>query len=185
MKDLLAAERYAGALFQIARERRLDEAIEEELLAFSKALRDSAETRGFFMNPYFKISEKRKWLERIYPASRHESCAILVDFFTILFEQGRFNLIHEIAESFKKIADAAQGQALAEIRTAFPMDARTEARLVSRLESVARCKITVKKEVDPSLIGGVAVRLRNKVLDGSLKYGIEKLKKELIQTGTF
>ena len=179
MKDLLAANRYAEALFEIARMTHHDEEIEAELEAFSAALKSSPDFEKFFNNPQLSLDQKKNFLMRIYQRRDHEIYETLLNFFMVLFKKHRFYLIHEIAVNFKRIADEAQGQGTAEIKTAVPLDAQNEALIVSRLEKMAGYKITVKKEVDPSLIGGVAIRLKNKILDGSVKYKIDQITKEL------
>ena len=179
MKDLLAANRYAQALFEIARLLHKDEEIEAELDSFSEALKRSSEIEKFLADPRLKIGQKKKFLEKIYQERNHEIYEILLNFFMVLFEKNRFDLIHEIAVSFKRIADEAQGQGVAEIHTAAPLKSHEEQKIVARLEKMAGYKITVKEEVDPSLIGGLLVRVKNRVIDGTVKYQIELLKKEL------
>lgn len=179
VKDLLAAERYARALFEIARSLHRDEEIEAELENISSALKKDLSLERFFSNPSLKTEDKRKFLQKLYQEGREEYVETLLDFFTILFEKDRFTLIHEISKNFKRIADEAQGQGTAEIRSAVPLKSDQEAVLVNRLETIAGCKITIKKEVDPALLGGIVVRIKNKIIDGSVKFKIESLKKEL------
>ncbi len=179
---LVAADRYAQALFEIARLLHRDAEIEAELDAFSAALRSSPDLERSLGNPQLRIEDKRNMLLKIYQERNHEVYEHLLNFLTILFEKNRFHLIHEITSSFKRIADEARGQGVAEIHTAVPLDSRSEGFIVSRLEAMAGYKITVKKEVDPRLVGGVVVKIRNKVIDGSVKHELESMKKEL--TGT-
>ena len=178
-KDLLAAHRYAQALFDIARDLHQDEVVEAELDSISAALKKSSDIEKFLANPSLKTEQKRKFLQRIYQETDHPIYEILVNFFTILFEKNRFYLIHDIAVYFKRIADEAQGQGVAEIRSAVPIGHDSEKRIASRLEKLAGYKITVKSIVDPSLIGGVLVKVRNRVIDDTVKYKIQSIKKEL------
>lgn len=178
-KDLLAAHRYSKALFEIARETYQDELIEAELESISAALKDDPSIERFLSNPRLSLEQKKQFLGRIYQERRHEVYEILLNFFLLLFKKNRFYLIHEIATHFKRIADEVQGQGVAEIRTAVPMKQEAQVMLVSRLEKIAGYKITVQNVVDPSLIGGVMVKVRNKVIDDSVKNKIELMKKEL------
>lgn len=179
VKDLLVADRYAAALFEIARLIHQDEAIEAELENLSKALKNLPALEKTLSNPHFKTEQKRKFLQKLYQERKEPFYETLLDFFTLLFEKNRFELIHEIAVSFKRIADEAQGQGTAEIRSAVALDAAREAQIVSRLEKIAGYKIQVKKEIDPALVGGVVVKIKNKIIDGSVKNQIDGLKKEL------
>lgn len=181
VKDLLVAERYARALFEIARTLHRDEEIEAELENLSTALKKEPSLERFFGNPSLKIGEKRKFLRKLYQDRREEYYETLLDFFTILFEKDRFALIHEISKIFKRIADEAQGQGTAEIWSAVPLKSVHEAALVRQLERITGSKITVKKEVDPRLVGGVAVKIKNRIIDGSVKFKIDRLKKELTE----
>ncbi len=184
MKDILAANRYAQALFDIGKMTHLDMEIEEELVAFCSALKQSPEMDSFLKNPYFDLENKVKFLEKMYQKRAHEVYYYLLNFFTVLLEKGRFYLIHEIKDNFLRIADQERGVGLAEIRTAVPLEATQEAAIVKRLEKIAGYKISVRKEVDPALLGGVVVKIRYKVLDGSVKHKIEALKKELTRIKT-
>ena len=179
MMDVLAADRYAQALFEIVRFTHQDEVIEEELGSFSAALKRSPEIEKFLQSPQLGVDEKRAMLLKIYQERRHEVYGVLLNFFTLLLEKGRFHLIHEITVSFKRIADEAQGQGTAELHSASPLKTEAERHIVERLERIAGYKIRVKRIVDPSLIGGVVVKVRNKVIDGSVKNKIQQIRKEL------
>ena len=181
VKDLLVAERYARALYEIARAIHRDDQIGTELDHLSKALRSDPGLERFFDNPYLNTGEKRKFLQKLYQERREEFYETLLDFFTVLFEKNRFMLIHEISKNFKRISDEAKGQGVAEIRSAVPLRAGQESEIVSRLEQIAGYKIMVKTEVDSSLVGGVVVKIKNKIIDGSVKFRIDLLKKELTQ----
>jgi len=184
VKDLLAASRYAQALFEISRLTHEDEEVEAELESFSTSLKKSPELETFFKNPRLSLEQKRIFLEKIYRERNHQIYETLLNFFMVLFEKRRFYLIHEISSNFKRIADEAQGQGVAEIQTAVPLDPQSEAVIVSRLERMVGYKITVKKEIDPTLIGGVVIKLKNKILDGSVKNRIHCLTEALTKLKT-
>ena len=180
-KDLLVARRYAQALFEIAKLTHQDVEMEEELGAFSKALKHAPEIETFLKNPSLSAEDKRKTIGKIYQERVRDLYEILLNFFTLLLEKNRFALIHDIAREFKQIADHERGIGEAEIRTAVALSAQSETAIVSRLEKIAGYKIRVKKEVDPALIGGVIVKVRNKIIDGSVKNRIHNLKTRLLR----
>jgi F-type H+-transporting ATPase subunit delta len=181
-EDLLVAERYARALFEVSCLTHEDVEIEQELEALCTAIERTPEIEKLLANPAFGVDEKKKFLEKIYSERNRPIYETLVNFFCVLFESRRFALIREITRSFKKIADAARGVGPARIWSAVPLDAASESKIVTRLEKIAGYKIIVEKIVDPALVGGIKVKIRNKVLDGSLKNKIELMKKELMAT---
>ena len=162
----------------------LGEGLKEELESFSAALKRSPEIEKFFLNPVFANEEKGKFLKKIYPGRIHANFEILFNFLMVLLEKKRFHLIHEILQEFKRIVDEKRGMGTAEIKTAVPLEPHREREMVSQLEKIAGYKIRVKKEVDPALVGGVVVKIRNKILDGSVKHRIDLLKKELTRIRT-
>jgi len=113
-----------------------------------------------------------------------EAGETLTSFVELLFRNGRFGILHDVAAVYKRISDEAQGQATVTIRSAAPISSEDERRIVSNVERIGGFKAEVKKEVDPALIGGVVVRFNNKVLDGSVKNRISLIKKELTQKRT-
>ena len=179
IKDLLVAERYARALFDLARVLHRDDQIQTELDNFSMALKNDPGLERLFNNPSLKTEEKRKFLQRLYQERREDFYETLLDFYTVLLDKDRFPLVHEIAVSFKRIADEAKGQGSAQVRSAMALTPQQEAAIVGRLEAMAGYRIAIRKEVDPLLIGGAVVQIRNKVIDGSVRRRIDELKKEL------
>ncbi|MBI3316208.1 MAG: ATP synthase F1 subunit delta [Candidatus Omnitrophica bacterium] len=179
MKDLLAARRYAEALFDIAKVTHQDLELKEELKVLSQALKKSKDIERFLSNPFYKNDQKIKALEKFYQKEHNQTYGTLLNFLSVLFEKNRFNLIHEIVEWYQKIVDAHHGMGEAEIRSATPLSADAEKVITSRLERIAGYKVAVKKEVDPSLLGGVRVKIGYKILDGSVRHQIDRLKAEL------
>lgn len=184
MLDLLAAQRYATSLFEIARVTGDDQRVEDELVALSTALKNAPLIEKFFENPARTLEEKKDLLKKLYGAPQTVSAKLLADFFTLVLEKGRFGLVHEIAESYKRIADIAQNEAVVEIRSAVAIEDHAAGSIVSRLEQLTGCAIRAERKVDTSLIGGVVVKFRNRVLDGSARSVLERLKKNLVQNNT-
>ena len=180
MKDILAANRYAEALLETVRAIGKDEEMEAELESLSTSLKDAPEIEKFLHHPQIDIEQKNQWFKKVYSEQDKTVSDILLKFITVLFKKNRFDLIHEISSAFKRMADEAQGQATAWIKTSIPLEIRSEQAIVSKLEKIAGYKIRVRKELDPSLIGGVVVKIRNKILDGSVKNRIHNLKRALI-----
>ncbi len=179
MNELVIADRYARALFEIVQPLGADENIEAELLSFSSALKVSPELESFFRNPYFSIEEKVKSLRNLYKKSSVTVQETLGRFFEVLLKKSRFYLVHDIALIYKKIADESQKRTMLVIQSAVPLSTDAERQIVQQMEKIAGAKVEVKKELNPSIIGGVVVRFRNKILDGSVLNRINIFRKEL------
>ena len=185
MNDLVIASRYASALFELAHPERVDAVVEAELLAFSEALKNSKHLYGFFQNPSFSDQDKEKVLRNLYKMNFSKAQDLLIRFFKLLLKKNRFYLIHDVAMTYKKIADEAQLEVMLLIRSAATLTTGAEQMIVSRMEKIAGAKVEIKKEVDPALLGGVVVRFRNKILDGSVKNKIKSFQKEFLKIQSF
>ena len=84
-----------------------------------------------------------------------------------------------MALRFRKIADESQGQGVVEICSAVALSDMHRAAIVARLERVSGKKMQVRTQVDPSLLGGVIVKVGNKVIDDSARTKLGNFKKEL------
>jgi F-type H+-transporting ATPase subunit delta len=182
VKDLQVAERYSKALLDLARKEGQDQAVEDTLTALSSALSASPELERFLMNPRLSPGERSGILSKLMKGRPGEQ--LLTAFLETLFKKHRFELIHGVAESYKRLADIEQNEATVTITSASPLDEASERAIVSRVEKIGGFKAEVHKSVDPSLVGGVVVRYRNRVIDGSVKGRIEDFKKELTKQRT-
>lgn len=182
MQNLQAAERYARALLEIALASGEDAEIEDALVSLSAALKAAPELEKFLANPNVAKEERSRIVKKIFQGKKGgETFASFLD---VLFKNGRFGILEDVASVYKRISDEAQGQATVTIQSAAPLAADDEKRIVAGIEKIGGFKAEVKKEVDPTLIGGVVVRFNNKVLDGSVKNRIALIKKELTEKRT-
>jgi F-type H+-transporting ATPase subunit delta len=181
MLERSSGSRYAKALFSLSRELKIDAEVEAALEELSRSLKSSPETERLLMNPRLGVTEKRRIFSRVLSGSTGPTVELLLNFISVLFEKNRFGLIHDIAVSFKTISDEAQGESVAVVRTAQALDPANELKLLSVLEKRTGTKIVIQKHVDPSILGGVEVRIGNRVIDGTVRGGIARIKEKLLR----
>ncbi|AGW92381.1 MULTISPECIES: F0F1 ATP synthase subunit delta [Cupriavidus] len=90
-------------------------------------------------------------------------------FVQMLVENGRLTVMPEIAEQFHALKNAREGSSDVEITSAFPLDDQQLNDLVAALERKFGRKLHAQVAVDPSLIGGVSVKVGDEVLDTSVR----------------
>ena len=92
---------------------------------------------------------------------------------------GRAKNLPEIID--KLVARAAQerDQAVAEVRTAYPIDDKHRDQLAKALGKATGKNVTVKVNVDPSVLGGVVARVGDTVIDGTIRHRLEQLRESL------
>ena len=178
-KDVLASYRYAQALFELAHEIQEDEYAEAALESLSAALKAEPALERYLNDPLLKPEEKRRIFERIFEGKKPGIDKVLVKFTALLFRKNRFYLIHDVAEHFRKIADESQGQGVAQICSAAPLCVEMRDVIVARIERISGKKMVVQSEVDVSLLGGVRVKVGNRIIDDSARTKLDNFRKEL------
>jgi F-type H+-transporting ATPase subunit delta len=102
-----------------------------------------------------------------------------------LVAKGRLAVIDEIAEEYQKLVDnyrGVEGAEVAEVTTAIELDDKERLALAQRLTDIIGRPIVLKPKVDPNLIGGIVIRVGDKLIDGSVRSKLEALRREISRT---
>ena len=89
-------------------------------------------------------------------------------------------MIGDIADEYQRLVDnyrGIEGAEVAEVTTAIPLDDEDKLRLAQRLTSLLGKPIVLKPKVDSSLIGGIIIRVGDKLIDGSIRSKLVALKR--------
>jgi F-type H+-transporting ATPase subunit delta len=89
---------------------------------------------------------------------------------------GRAHDLPAVVDAFVARAAELRAEAVAEVRTAYPLDADQVARLADALGKATKKRVTVKVVIDPSVLGGIVARVGDTVIDGSVRSRLEQLR---------
>ena len=87
----------------------------------------------------------------------------------------RLGYVHAVRDAADEIYDDMMGRVVASVRTAVPLDDQTRSQIVDRLGSVMNAQIKLRESVDPELIGGMVIRIGDKVFDSSVQNRLNKM----------
>lgn len=180
MSDILAAKRYARALFEAAREQgaeRISE-VEIELKAVVDALKANHDLLNLLQNPSLDITAKKQLLERIFASSVSE---LVMNTLYLLIDRRRAEVLESMASSYVKIADEALGQTAAVVYSPLALSEGELASIAATFGQITGYKIRVESVIDKSLIGGIRVRIGDRLYDGSLAGKLDRLHKMMNQ----
>jgi len=175
------ARRYARALFEEARAHALAEVIDADLQQLSEVLTASRELTRIFESPIIPRDKKQKILERLLADRVHP---LTWRFLTLLVAKQREHLLPEVVRAYQALQDEAQGVAEAHVYTAFPLDEVGVAPLRERLERLTGKRLRLRLTYDPSLIGGLVVRIGDTVYNGSVRHQLATLRERLRRNTT-
>jgi F-type H+-transporting ATPase subunit delta len=178
MSERTLAKRYARALLEVASERGVITPVEEELHAIAAVHRDVPELDLLLRDPARPLEAKRALLERAFQGKVSD---LVLHFLTVVLEKGRFSAIEEIAKTYDDLSDEAQGVARVHVTTYSPLGEEQRAALTRKLQGLtARPNIVLQETVDPSILGGVIVRIGDQVVDGSVRGRLRSLRERLV-----
>ena len=171
------AERYAGALFEVAKAGNEVEKVENSLGRFLDALQNSGDLKRFVRSPLFSGGEQLHGLSAVLKAAGIEG--LVRDFLLVLAKNRRLFAVESVIKSFKALAAKQRGEVEAEIISAHPLtDAQAQDLADALRQKLGKSpKLTVA--VDPKLLGGLILRVGSQMIDTSLRTKLKNLEKAM------
>ncbi|HSK92723.1 MAG TPA: ATP synthase F1 subunit delta [Candidatus Angelobacter sp.] len=169
-----AARRYAEAAFEIGRADRTLDAWERDLDRLRSVLADE-ELRSLAEHPAVPYADKERVLRRVVGDVSDEAMNLVL----LMIRRGRPGAIDRMVDRFGELVRRERGIALAEVRTALPLDDEQREAIVARLRELTDSKIEINEIVDASLIGGISVRIGDRLYDASVRTRLERLRARL------
>lgn len=171
MSDRIDA--YAGALFEVARaEGNLDE-VEDELFRFARNLEGSDALRSALTDDLVPAEKRQAIVEDLLGGKASTTTTQLVSF---VVGSGRGRDLPAIIAKLVERAAGEKQRAVAEVRSAIPLDDDQKHRLAAALANATGKQVEVKVIVDPSVLGGIVATVGDQVIDGSVRTKLDQLK---------
>ncbi|KAK7812579.1 hypothetical protein U0070_021559 [Myodes glareolus] len=166
--------RYATALYSAASKQNKLDQVEKELLRVGQLLKDPKVSLAV-LNPYIKRSIKVKSLANI--TAKEKFSPLTANLMNLLAENGRLGNTQAVISAFSTIMSVHRGEVPCTVTTASPLDEAVLSELKTVLKSFLGQGQILKLEVktDPSIMGGMIVRIGEKYVDMSAKTKIQKL----------
>jgi len=168
------ARPYAEALFKAQGSDLAATAVWLDELA---AVAENSQLRQFAENPKVDTAQVFDVMTGVVQASLPDAAK---NFLRLVIENARLPALPEIANQFRSLKNAVSGSSDAVVYSAFALDAQALADVAATLEKRFGRKLSVKVELDPSLIGGIRAVVGDEVLDTSVKARLEQMKVALI-----
>ncbi|MCL6635552.1 MAG: F0F1 ATP synthase subunit delta [Peptococcaceae bacterium] len=170
------AGRYAEALYEIASQKNLVDRIESELKAVEAVLKENVDLQRVLYHPQITAESKKGLLEQLF---KGKVSGITGNFLALLVDRRREVFFADIVAEFVKLANAGRNIVAAQVTSAVELNNEEKGKLDQVLARLTGKKVQTSYAVDPSLIGGVVVRMGDKIIDGSIKTRLATLKERL------
>jgi F-type H+-transporting ATPase subunit delta len=170
-----AAIRYAKAILQKANENSTEAVVFGDMQSVFKTIEDSRELQNALQSPIIKANDKKQALLKIF-SEQSETTQSLIN---ILVANKRTPLLGKVAKSYIDIYNDQQGLKVATVITAVPLSSELEAKVMDKVKELTGSeKVTLKNEIDTSIIGGFILRAGDIQYNASIANQLGNLKRE-------
>ena len=170
------AQVYAQALHQLAESRGMADDVLEELRWLAGQIAEQPGLEHFVSSPLIDGGDRAKSLDKMF---RGKLSDITVDSLQVINRKGRLAAVPAIATAFADRHRKHRGQVDVEVVTATEVSEETKTRIVQALRDYTGSEPDLTLRVDPSLIGGIVLRVGDEKADASVKSKIEIVRRLL------
>jgi len=175
------AGRYATALFELAKEGQSLDRVEADSLALEAALAESPDLRDMLSSPVFTREEQGNALAAI--AAKMGLGPILTNTLGLMAQNRRLFVVPATLAQLKALIAAERGEVTAEVRSAKPLTETQPEALAKTLSASVGRDVKLDVTVDPSLIGGLVVKVGSRMIDTSIRAKLAKLQTVMKEVG--
>lgn len=172
----IIVNRYATALFDIAFDKGAMIQFEEEARMIKKVFDEEPEYIKLLSHPSIIEEEKIELVEKAFTGQVSDE---FIGLMALMIKKSRTEYLIRVLEQFIYMAKEASGVLTAQVISAMPLTNQQLAQIKSNIEKNTGKTIEMDTTVDPSIIGGLIVRVGDKVVDGSIKGQMDALKSQL------
>ena len=175
-RRVAAARRYAEAAFEVAMRDNAVETWRSELDAAAEVIAEERIGRAL-NNPSIPLETRTETAEATFGPMVSRQVLNLIG---LLLRRGRIEELPRLAAEFRRLDDERQGITNATATSASALTSDEVRALTKRLEQFTGGRVQLDVQVDPSLLGGVVVRVGDRLIDGSVRSRLERLRTKLV-----
>ncbi|MDH7482247.1 MAG: F0F1 ATP synthase subunit delta [Armatimonadota bacterium] len=177
MKLTVLAKRYAAALFEAAKASDSIDLVESDLGLVTYSLESVSQLTEVLEQPLIPIERKKEIVRDIFSGRVQE---LTLNFLGLVIEKRRERILTEVEKEYVKLANDYRGIVLVQVTSALPLTLDEKSALRAKLEAFTGKQVELELHEDPTLIGGLVLRIGDTVIDGSVKGYLESLRNQML-----
>lgn len=179
MSDIVVAKRYAKALFEIAQEKGKIAEYEADLKLIVDAIRENVELGSILSQPNIDIQRKTDLINAIFQGKVSDD---VVQTLKLLVTRRREGILSTLLMDYIQISNDVLGQANAIVYTPFAISDAQQQEIATEFSKITGKTVRVEIVIEPSLLGGIQVRIGNRLYDASFSGKLDRLRKAMISS---
>lgn len=176
MLNKSVARRYAEAFFSIAKESGKIDEFQDELGKIVQTIEEVPDLKEYFAHPLSPVKGKKEIAKQIFSSAMSP---LALNFLLLVLDKKRQDYLGMIYNEYVDMADESRNITKAELISAMPISDDDLSALSDNLSRSSGKTVQLRVSVDPSIIGGLKIRLGDKVIDASIAKKLEMLKRSL------
>ncbi|TFB19252.1 F0F1 ATP synthase subunit delta [Filobacillus milosensis] len=177
MSNSVVAKRYAVALFEIGKGKSNLDQLEEELLVVSDVFKNDESLNDFLSNPRVSSGQKKEFIRSVFKDVSKDTLNTLL----LLIDKRRMDIVQDTVQEFIAMKNESRGIAEANV---YSVRELTEDE-TQQIQDVFAKKmmintLRINNIVDPSIIGGLKIRIGNQIYDGTVQTQLKRLEQKLV-----
>jgi F-type H+-transporting ATPase subunit delta len=173
----LAAVAYAQSLLDLANDQKNAEPIGADLNAIAEIVRQNPSFAEFLGNPSISENERGTLIKKVFGASPPP---LMRNFLGVLNMKNAMPLIGEIASAYQDLLDEQMGKIEVDLTTAQKLTGEQLDQARQKVSAALGKTVVLREFVDDSIIGGIVLRVEDKLIDASVKHQLQAMKEQLL-----
>ncbi len=170
-------EPYAEALMSVAQAHNIVQDIGEQVQSLKNIYQSCQDLRQFLASPLIKAQDKKEVIRKAFGSQIHP---FLLNFLLLLVDRRRIGFAQAIFDKYLEVLRRLSNTVLAEVTTAVPLSEGQRETLVNKIRSLTGAQaVELDMRVDPSLVGGVIIKIGSQVYDASIRGQLRRLAQAL------
>lgn len=170
---------YAGSLLELATEQNIADEIGRELASLQQLLAENRTFRLYMLDPGISHAERGATIKRIFGDNIPQ---LLRNFLGVLNDKNRLGELSGIADAYRTMLDDRSGKIEVDVTVAAQLSSEQLEEVRQRVSSALKKDAVVHQHVDESIIGGLILRVQDKLIDASVKSQLATMKEQLLSS---
>ena len=177
MHSSMTAVTYAKSLLELATEQKRAEETGQELLAIRQVLEGNSEFGAYLRDPGISRQEKIATINRIFGGRASD---LVLKFLGVLGEHDRLRLLIEIENAYADLYEEQIGNVEVDVTSALALSAEQVENVRQRISTTLSKNAVVHQYVDESILGGLVLRVQDKLIDASVRQQLKAMHDRLL-----
>jgi F-type H+-transporting ATPase subunit delta len=168
---------YAQSLLQLANERKEGEPIGQQLADVRGIVGGNASAGEMFTNPSVSVDERAKLLDKVF---RHNVSPLIFNLLGVMNQHGRLGLISQVSEAYDNVLDEQLGKVEVDLIVAHKLTPEQMETAKQKVSAALGRQAVIHQYEDDKIIGGVVIRVGDKLIDASVRNQLATMKQQLL-----